>query len=110
MELITTSQKLATEYGEKVFGDKDPELRTIVEMEMALDPEDPDDMEKKNRVLAKLAREHKKDYELLNEQIWNIHNENGELIPHIFRDGRFIKYEGNVNDRREPTDTNIIDN
>jgi hypothetical protein len=77
-----------------MFGDKDPELKALVQMEMTLDPDDPDDVEKKNKFLAKLTKEHKKDVdELINEKVWNIHDEKGNLVPHLYRDGKFIKYD-----------------
>jgi len=105
MEFQTINAKMATDHVDKLFGDKDSELKALVHMEMSLDPDDPDDMEKKNKFLAKLTREHEKDFnELINEKVWNIHDEKGNLVPHLFRDGKFIKYDGMLNDERQPTD------
>ena len=47
MEFQTINAKLATDHVDKLFGDKEPELKAIMQMEMALDTDDPDDMEKK---------------------------------------------------------------
>jgi hypothetical protein len=107
MEFQTMTAKLANDRVEKMFGDKDPELKALVQMEMTLDPDDPDDVEKKNKFLAKLTKEHKKDVdELINEKVWNIHDEKGNLVPHLYRDGKFIKYEPNIleEDDRQQSD------
>jgi hypothetical protein len=76
--------KTAKEYVNKVFGDKDPELKTIVEMNLILDPEDPEDEEKKQKILNKMRREHIKDSELLQGQTFLIHDVCGNLIPYCF--------------------------
>lgn len=98
MEFQSLTSKMASQHIEKMFGDKDPELKAVVEMDMLLDPDDPDDVEKQKKYLAKLSREHERDIkELIHEKVWNIHDEKGNLVPHIFKDGIFLKYESNVN-------------
>jgi hypothetical protein len=80
----------------------DPEIKTILQLKTDLDPEDPSDLALQTRVLAKLTREHKKVFdELINEKVWNIHDEKGNLIPHIFKDGKFIIYEPKQEEEEE---------
>ena len=111
MEFQSMTSKMACDRVEKLFGDADPELKAIVQMEMSFDPDDPDDMEKKNKYLAKLSREHKKDFnELINEKVWNIHDEKGNLVPHIFKDGQFIKCDDMLNNGQSGTNQNDNDN
>ena len=72
----------------------DSQLQTVIQLNNELDPDDPDDIALQTRVLEKMKREQKKDFdELISEQVWNIHDEKGNLVPHVYRDGKFQKYD-----------------
>jgi hypothetical protein len=70
----------------------DPEIKTILNLYHELDQSDPDDLAIQTRVMEKMKRDNKKMFdETINQKVWNIHNEKGELVPHIFKDGKFQK-------------------
>ena len=85
MELETLVTKNAKDYCDKIFGDKDPELKSIVRMNLELDPDDTEDEEKKEKFLQKMRREHIKDSELLKETSFLIHDSSGNLVPYIYK-------------------------
>lgn len=82
MEYESLHTKHAKEYVEKRFGDKEPELKAIVQMNLAFDLEDPDDEEKKQKFLNKMKREHIRDVEILKEINFLIHDASGNLVPY----------------------------
>ena len=84
MEIETLISRQAKDYSDKVFGDKDPELKQIVHMNLALDPNDPDDEAIKQKVLDKMKREHIRDSEFLKDMNFLIHDISGNLIPIIY--------------------------
>ena len=96
MESIT--QQSANNAVEKLFGDGNDDLKNAVLMEMTLDADDEEEQEMKKKYFRKLAKEHEKDEFLMRDKIWNIHDDKGNLIPHIYQDGQFKKYESNLND------------
>ena len=72
----------------------DPKINTILQLNNELDPNDPDDVATQTRVLDKMTREHKKEFdEMISDKVWNIHDEQGKLVPHIFKDGIFQKVD-----------------
>ena len=89
MEIESLITRQAQEYTNKLFGDKDPELKQIVEMNLVLDPNDPNDEAVKQKVLDKMKREHIRNYEFLKDMNFLIHDISGNLIP--------IKYDVNIN-------------
>ena len=84
MEIENMITKSATDYVNKTFGEKETELKAIVHMNLALDPDDPDDEYKKEKFLNKLRREHERDVKAIKE-IGNflIHDGSGNLVPYI---------------------------
>ena len=83
MEYESSASKRVSEYCDKRFGDKDVELKQIVHMDLALDPDDPEDEEKKQKILDKMAKEHKKDYEMLKNMSFLTYDGSGNLVPFI---------------------------
>ena len=81
MEFESLHSKHAKEYVVKRFGDKEPELKSIVQMDLSLDEEDPDDVAKKEKILKKMKREHEKDIEILKGYDFLIHDSSGNLVP-----------------------------
>ena len=84
MEIESLHTKHAKEYVEKRFGDKEPELKAIVQMNLALDLDDPDDVEKQEKVLNKMKREHIRDVEILKGIDFLQHDASGNLVPFMF--------------------------
>ena len=83
MEYESSASKRVSEYCDKRFGDKDVELKQIVHMDLALDPDDPEDEEKKQKILDKMAKENKKDAELLKSMTFLTYDSSGNLVPFI---------------------------
>jgi len=68
---------------EKLFGDKDPQMKQIVYMQLALDPDDSEDMEYKQKVLNKIRKENTKDFEFLKEKgTFLVYDAEGNLVPY----------------------------
>ena len=82
MEFESLVERNAREATEKMFGDKDPELRVIVQTELSIDTEDPEDIAKREKMLKKMKREHERDAELLKEKSFLIHDKDGNLVPY----------------------------
>ena len=82
MEYESAASKRVSDYCNKLFGDKDVELKQIVHMDLALDPDDPDDQEKKQKILDKMAKEHRKDAELLRSMSFLVLDGSGNLVPY----------------------------
>ena len=82
MEYESAASKRVSDYCNKQFGDKDVELKQIVHMDLALDPDDPDDQEKKQKILDKMAKEHRKDAELLRSMSFLVLDGSGNLVPY----------------------------
>ena len=72
----------ARETAEKMFGDKDPVLKSIVQMELALDEEDQEDVAKREKYLQKIRKEHAREAELFKERQFLIHDKDGNLVPY----------------------------
>ena len=81
MEYESFVTKQANEYCEKAFGDKDPELKQIVHMEMTLDPEDEEDEAKRQKALKKMRKDNQLLLDSLKDRPMMIHDENGNLKP-----------------------------
>ena len=82
MEYESAASQRVSDYCNKQFGDKDVELKQIVHMDLALDPDDPDDQEKKQKILDKMAKEHRKDAELLRSMSFLVLDGSGNLVPY----------------------------
>ena len=82
MEFESLHSRHAKDYVEKRFGEKEPELKAIVQMDLSLDLDDPDDVEKKEKLLNKMKREHIRDVEILKEINFLIHDSSGNLVPY----------------------------
>ena len=78
----TLMEQNARETAEKMFGDKEPELKAIVQMELALDEEDPEDVAQREKILQKMRREHERDAKFLKERQVLIHDKDGNLVPY----------------------------
>ena len=72
----------ARETAEKMFGDKDPVLKSIVQMELALYEEDQEDVAKREKYLQKIRKEHAREAEFFKEQAFLIHDKDGNLVPY----------------------------
>ena len=84
MEIENMITKSATNYVNKTFGEKETELKTIVHMNLSLDPDDPEDEYKKEKFLNKLRREHERDIKAIKEiRTFLIHDPSGNLVPYI---------------------------
>ena len=81
MEFESLVSKRVNDYCDKRFGDKEIELKQVVQMDLVLDPDDPEDEEKKQKILNKMAKDHRKDAELLQSISILIHDSSGNLVP-----------------------------
>jgi hypothetical protein len=82
LELDPLINKTTKEYLDKQFGDKDPELKKIMEMTLTLDADDEEDKEKMDKILNKMKKEHIKDTNMLEGMNFLIHDACGNLIPY----------------------------
>lgn len=82
MEFETMVTKVAKEYCDKTFGNKDPELKKIVEMELTIDLEDADDLAKREQFVNKLKKENTLIAESLKERNIYVHDSEGNLVPY----------------------------
>ena len=82
MEYESLVSKRVSDYCDKRFGDKEVELKQVVMIDLAFDPDDSDDEEKKQKILNKMAKDHRKDSELLESMNFLVHDSSGNLVPY----------------------------
>ena len=82
MEYESSASKRVSDYCDKTFGDKNIELKQIVHMDLAFDPDDPEDEKKKQTILDKMTKENKKDAEFLKGRSFLILDGSGNLVPY----------------------------
>ena len=82
MEYESLVSKRVSDYCDKRFGDKEVELKQVVMIDLAFDPDDSDDEEKKQKILNKMAKDHIKDSELIESMNFLVHDSSGNLVPY----------------------------